>query len=699
MHSTVRLRSWALLSWLLSLTIVQAFYIPGMALLVNAFDLCKPPYTDELTNAVLLGYSIKSYHDDEPIPLLVNKVYSDNTQLQYAYYKLPFIPPPSGKKLAGSPFASGHSISLNLGEVLRGDRIMTSDYEVNMGQDVECNYLASREVSRKDVKWAQQLVNDGYVAEWILDNLPGATSFVTVDRSRKYYAAGFKLGYKDFDPATGKPEYYINNHVTLLVRWRRAPGRAGDKGGKVIVGFEVYTKSIGNENRLEGGCAADLQGAHKGMQLYIAPNNTNLAEKYPFSSYIPPDDDQNIEDGATLKIPYTYSVYFREDETIDWANRWDMYFNNQEESSVTHWLAIVNSLTISGVLGAIVVVIWNRTVLGDVKGRGDGVMEEGKLRLPKSKKPHSGSRTPRASEKGVAGLLDQGTADEDSSDEESLEDVAGWKLLHGDVFRPPPYGGLLAPLVGSGTQLVFMATGLLSLSCLGVLNPSFRGGFVSVGMGLFVFAGLFSGYFSGRVYKTFGGQNLKKNTLIVSPSILVRCYQYETNKTSQTAMLFPGLLFATIFILNLFVWAQASSTAIPFGTLIGLAALWLLIQVPLVYAGSWYGYVKASAWEHPTRTNAIPRQIPDPAWRTRTLYGIIVAGLVPFAVLFIELLFVFRSLWQDKSGYYYVFGFLSAVSLILMVTVVEVTIVATYVLLCSEVSLFSKFATCSSFSS
>jgi transmembrane 9 superfamily protein 2/4 len=65
-------------------------------------------------------------------------------------------------------------------------------------------------------------------------------------------------------------------------------------------------------------------------------------------------------------------------------------------------------------------------------------------------------------------------------------------------------------------QLLFMATGLLVLSCLGILNPSFRGGFVSVGMGLFVFAGVFSGYFSGRLYKTFGGSGWRKNTLIVS---------------------------------------------------------------------------------------------------------------------------------------------------------------------------------------
>ena len=60
---------------------------------------------------------------------------------------------------------------------------------------------------------------------------------------------------------------------------------------------------------------------------------------------------------------------------------------------------------------------------------------------------------------------------------------------------------------------------------------------------------------------------------------------------------------------------------------------------------------------------------------------------MPFAVIFIELLFVFRSLWQDKSDYYYVFGFLTVVSLVLIVTIVEVTIVATYVQLCAEVSL------------
>ena len=152
-------------------------------------------------------------------------------------------------------------------------------------------------------------------------------------------------------------------------------------------------------------------------------------------------------------------------------------------------------------------------------------------------------------------------------------------------------------------------------------------------------------------------------------------------------MLFPGLAFCLVLILNLFVWAQASSTAIPFGTLIGLLALWLMIQVPLVYIGSWVGYVRAAPWEHPLKTNAIARQVPPQPWYLRTPLGPVVTGLIPFAVLFIELLFLFKNLWQDKSGYYYVFGFLSVVSTVLIVTVVEVTVIATYSQLCSEVRL------------
>ncbi|UNI21980.1 hypothetical protein JDV02_007915 [Purpureocillium takamizusanense] len=624
---------------LLLLTPADAFYIPG--------------------------WSIKSYKEGSQLPLLVNKVYSDNTQLQYAYYNLPFVCPPTGKSKAGGGLLSGQSIPLNLGEVLRGDRIMASDMELEMGKDKACNFLCNKEISRSDLRRAKEMVRDGYVTEWIVDNLPGATSFVTSDKTKKYYAAGFKLGYTELSSTTGKARYFLHNHHTIVIRYRKAPGKAGERGERLVVGFEVYPKSVGRDNRRDSsGCPMDLQHVSGGFELYMAANKTSdIAARYPDSSYYPDALEDDESEGGSLTIPYSYSVYFREDDGIEWSHRWDLYFVNQEEGSRIHWLAIVNSLIICGLLTGIVMIILAKTIRTDIKAYKDATMEDGKLRR---KKPRSGARSPKEK---TPGLLDQGTdVDNDvdlSEDDEALEDVTGWKLLHADVFRKPSCGNLLAPLVGSGMQLLFMAIGLVLLSALGILNPSFRGGFISVGVGLFIFAGVFSGYFSARVFKSFDGKNYRANALV-------------------TALLFPGLTFGLVFILNLFVWAQASSTAIPFGTLMAMLLLWLCVQVPLVLAGSYYGYVKAGAWEHPTRTAAVARQIPNQAWYIKSLQSVLLAGLIPFAVIFIELLFVFQSVWQDKSGYYYVFGFLAMVSVILVVTIAEVTVVTIYIQLCSE---------------
>lgn len=569
---------------------------------------------------------------------------------------------PTGRHHVGEGLLSGQSIPLNLGEVLRGDRIIASDMELEMNRDAPCQVLCNRELSRDDVVRATELISEGYVVEWIVDNLPGATSFVTVDKKRKYYAAGFKLGYIDHSLRDSHPRYYIHNHHTIVIRYRKAAGRAGDRGEKIIVGFEVYPKSIGMKNkRDENGCPADLKHINNALELTMPPNKTTHGTKDSNSRPNSLDIEEEEEEEGTLSIPYTYSVYFREDEDIEWSHRWDLYFVNQEDASHIHWLALINSVIICGLLTGIVMIILARTVRSDIKGYRDAAAEDGKMRA--SQKARS------APKEGAPGLLDQGESLEDggdlSDDDEVLEDITGWKLLHGEVFRTPAHGALLAPLVGSGMQLLVMAVGLVLLSALGVLNPSYRGGFVSVGAALFMFAGVFSGYFSARTFKNFDGRDYRRNAYM-------------------TALLFPGLSFCVVLVLNLFVWAQASSTAIPFSTLLLILVLWLCVQVPLVYAGSHYGYVKASAWEHPTKTAPVARHIPNQPWYMKPVPSALLAGLIPFAVIFIELLYVFQSLWQDKSGYYYLFGFLAVVSVILIVCIAEVTVVTVYVQLCAE---------------
>jgi len=60
----------------------------------------------------------------------------------------------------------------------------------------------------------------------------------------------------------------------------------------------------------------------------------------------------------------------------------------------------------------------------------------------------------------------------------------------------------------------------------------------------------------------------------------------------------------------MFIWGQKSSGAVPFGTFFALLFLWFGVSVPLVYVGSYAGY-KAPKIDFPTKTNMIPRTVPE----------------------------------------------------------------------------------------
>jgi len=215
------------------------------------------------------------------------------------------------------------------------------------------------------------------------------------------------------------------------------------------------------------------------------------------------------------------------------------------------------------------------------------------------------------------------------TDEEKADDQEerGWKLVHADIFRPPSYSPLLM------SELLF-----------------------------FVLMGSVNGYVTARLYKTFKG----------------KAWQYATLCTSLG---FPGLCFSLFFVLDLIAWGYGSSDAVPFTTMLVLLVLWFGISTPLVFVGAYYGY-KQDAIEYPVKTSNIPRQIPDQPWFMSVPFTIFIGGLLPFGACFVELYFILASVWMDY--YYYVFGFLFLVFVILVITCAEITLLFNYFQLCNE---------------
>jgi len=120
--------------------------------------------------------------------------------------------------------------------------------------------------------------------------------------------------------------------------------------------------------------------------------------------------------------------------------------------------------------------------------------------------------------------------------------------------------------------------------------------------------------------------------------------------TLWTALFFPGLLFGVFFVLNLFVWNEKSSGAVPFATLVSLLVLWLGISVPLVYLGSYIAFRKP-AHEHPTKVNNLCRLLPPDAaqsWYTNPQLSVLLGGVLPFAAVFIEIFFIMSSVWLNQ---------------------------------------------------
>uniref|UniRef100_H2SS10 Transmembrane 9 superfamily member n=1 Tax=Takifugu rubripes TaxID=31033 RepID=H2SS10_TAKRU len=369
------------------------------------------------------------------------------------------------------------------------------------------------------------------------------------------------------------------------------------------------------------GAAEGWRGARL-VAATLEPKSINTDQTNPTCEgppmEVPVDFDNDVS------ILYTYSVTFSEDNSIKWASRWDYILVSMPHTNI-QWFSIMNSLVIVLFLSGMVAMIMLRTLHKDIA---------------------------RYNQVDQVWVLSSEDAQEES----------GWKQVHGDVFRPPRKGMLLSVFLGQGTQIFIMTFITLFLACLGFLSPANRGALMTCAVVLWVLLGTPAGYVSARLYKTFGGEKWKTNVLL-------------------TALLCPGIVFADFFLMNLILWVEGSSAAIPFGTLVAILALWFGISVPLTFVGAYFGFKKA-AIEQPVRTNQIPRQIPEQSFFTKPIPGIVMGGILPFGCIFIQLFFILNSIWSHQM--YYMFGFLFLVFIILVITCSEATILLCYFHLCAE---------------
>jgi transmembrane 9 superfamily member 2/4 len=575
----------------------------------------------------LPGIAPIDYPAGAPIDVMANKLESPRSKLPYGYYSLPLC------RVDG--WRASKSRRVNLGQMLVGERSLPTPFDLRMMVPVKCATLCTvpmDAVPAKQLRALKARIRQDYSVRLNADNMP----VVTRGRTKAGVPAfrfGYKLGYVDRRAAApgeggrrvGAP-VYVNNHLRLTVLYHRpvlSPARLHAAaaaareaaGGSPSPGVPEVFRVVGFE--VEPMSAA--HGLRPGEQ--VSPLSCAALEGPPSGAAPRRSPPQPVDKGET--ITFTYSVDFRESD-LPWATRWDPLLAPNDQVKQIQWFSIVNSLMVGLFLTGLVAAVLFRTVLSDF------------ARYRK---------------------VDGGMGDDDG------EEAAGWKLVQGDVFRPPTGAPLLSVCVGSGSQVLVMAFCTQVLALLGFLSPANRGGLLSALLTLFVMASAVAGYATARVYMSMEGKTSRRTV------------------TWGAAVLFPGISFGTFFLLNIAVALTGSSGSVGIWTLLVLLFMWFGVSLPLVFVGAFVGF-RQKPVDDPVRTNQIPRVIPVPPCQASPCSFVLPAGIVPFGTVFMELVFLLNSV--NQGSVHYLYGALMAVSVILVVTCAELSVVFTYLSLSAE---------------
>mmetsp|Transcript_23210 Transcript_23210/g.58060 ORF Transcript_23210/g.58060 Transcript_23210/m.58060 type:complete len:620 (-) Transcript_23210:343-2202(-) len=247
------------------------------------------------------------------------------------------------------------------------------------------------------------------------------------------------------------------------------------------------------------------------------------------------------------------------------------------------------------------------------------------------------------------------------NDINEIVEYVSWKLLHGDVFRPPENRLAFAVCIGSGVQLLLAAVVTVILGAVGFFTPANHGAHVTVLLTTYVLMSAIGGFVSTRIYADLDGQNWKRVTAL-------------------TVLVFP-LFFLLLFLIVQIILNSNGSSAALHSDIFFIFAVWLFLLAPMTFLGG-FAASRKSPYNPPILPNPIPRDIPKKEWYKSTWFVIVVLSLIPSVTILFASHTLLEAIWSHEYFYYY--GYLLAEVFLTMVVTAEICIMGSFALLCME---------------
>jgi hypothetical protein len=151
----------------------------------------------------------------------------------------------------------------------------------------------------------------------------------------------------------------------------------------------------------------------------------------------------------------------------------------------------------------------------------------------------------------------------------------------------------------------------------------------------------------------------------------------------MTGGIFFGPLLVTFIFVNAVASAYGATATLSLGSIFVIFVIWAFLASPLMLLGGLFGKnSNKSELKVPCRTSNIPREIPQLPWYRGPIPQMVLAGILPIGVLYIELYYIFATVWGHKI--YTMYSILLFVFIVVLVVTSLVSVALTYFQLAAE---------------
>lgn len=243
-----------------------------------------------------------------------------------------------------------------------------------------CEVACFKKLKKEEKQAFANAIDDDYRVHWMIDNLP--VGMKANLNGEQVFTRGFPVGFIVGNPKDGK--HALNNHIRMVISYHDDKDfellGTDEASTTKVVGFRVEPMSIKHD--------------WSGSDTFV-PGQTTLTTCNGLTTASTDQKTYNyVDKNSDNLVIFTYDIRW-EKSNVEWSQRWDVYLTAGIASDKVHWFSITNSIMIVLFLTVMIAMILIRNLRKD-----------------------------------IAQYNDPATIEE-------AKEESGWKLVHGDVFRPP----------------------------------------------------------------------------------------------------------------------------------------------------------------------------------------------------------------------------------------------------------------------